>query len=101
MKKIFEIAYNELKKLEDIQNPSWETYEHFASLITVIRHFEEEHINIQETELSKLIEEIKDNYGCVKTLEILTASIVEFQKDIDCVSPHLTQCLIKRLKENL
>lgn len=92
-------AYKELHKLEQ-STPTWETYERIGMLYSSIQCLEK-HILIDKSELSELLQDMRDNFGDERTLDIISGVLCAFKKDIDVVSPHLAQCLINKIKENL
>lgn len=99
MNKLYATAQKELKKLEQSQ-PTWETYEKIATLYNCLQCFSHT-ITIDKTELSELLQDMRDNFGDERTLDIISSVLCAFKKDIDIVSPHLAQCLINKIKENI
>lgn len=100
MNKLLETAYKELKKLE--QSPvTWETYEKISDLFTAIQCLEKEVKINSSGELPELIADIKENFGNERTIEILSGVLMDFKKDLECVSPHLAVCLVNKIKESI
>lgn len=99
MNKLLDTAYKELRKLEK-STPTWETYERIGMLYTSIQCLEK-HIKIDGSELSELLSDMRDSFGDERTLDIISGVLCAFKKDIDIVSPHLAQCLINKIKENI
>lgn len=98
MNKLLNIAYKEIQKLEDCQNPTWETYSQIADLSASIA-FLERRVNIESNSMSELLDDLRENLGAERTLDILELTLSNFCKDLNCISPQLTSVLIKRIKE--
>ena len=100
MNKLLETAYKELKKLE--HSPvTWETYQKIADLFVCIQCLEKETRINNSGELSELLIDLQGNFGDERTLEIISIALIEFKKDLECVSPHLAKCLINKIKESI
>ena len=97
--RLLDTAYKELRKLEQ-STPTWETYERIGMLYTSIQCLEKQ-VRINSGELSELLQDMRDNFGDERTLDIISGVLCAFKKDIDIVSPHLAQCLINKIKENI
>lgn len=80
--------------------PSWDTYQKMSALCTSIKYLEQCAV-YNATELDEIINELVDNLGEHRTLEIIKSVLNEFKKDLDCVSPHLSVCLLKKIKESI
>lgn len=98
MKSLLEIAYKELKRLED-EPPCWETYSHIADLSTAIQYLEKS-IEIEGGEVAEVLAEMRSYMGTEKTLDFLTVILTDFVKDMEAINPHLSRCFLKKLKEN-
>ena len=85
MKQLLKTAYAELKKLESVKSPTWETFERIAILSACIKYFEGDICSNANT-LSEAVDELRDSYGDTKALDILTRVLADFKSDIDCVS---------------
>lgn len=97
MKQLLKTAYAELKKLESVKSPTWETFERIAILSACIKYFEGDICSNANT-LSEAVDELRDSYGDTKALDILTRVLADFKSDIDCVSPFLSNILIDKIK---
>lgn len=92
------IATKELRKLENVQNPTWETFEKIAVLYNASKYFEEiSHVDIDN--LDEGIEKLREYYGAEKTLDIVSRVLMDFRKDLDMIAPHLGNALENKLKE--
>ncbi|HAX84538.1 MAG TPA: hypothetical protein DCY15_08940 [Ruminococcaceae bacterium] len=97
MKQLLKTAYAELKKLESVKSPTWETFERIAILSACIKYFEGDICSNANT-LSEAVDELRDSYGDTKALDILTRVLADFKSDIDCVNPFLSNVLINKIK---
>lgn len=97
-KRLLTIATKELRKLENVQNPTWETFEKIAVLYNASKYFEEiSHVDIDN--LDEGIEKLREYYGAEKTLDIVSRVLMDFRKDLDMIAPHLGNALENKLKE--
>lgn len=101
MNKLLDIARKELKKIEQSANPTWETYSRLADLYMAIKCLEKETKIYNSSELSELLTDMQDNFGAERMVEILSNVLMDFKKDLECVSPHLAVCLINKIKESI
>ena len=99
MKTLIETAYLKLKELEKTQ-PSWETYARIADLVASIKYLESKSV-IVTSDLSTLISDMRTSLGDAHTLDILSRTLTDFKNDLNCISPHLTVCLVDKIKEHL
>lgn len=97
MKKLLNIAYSELQKLEE-KTPTWETFEQIAIMASCVDFFERS-IRFESNTLTETIDEMREVYGDSKTLDIITRILADFKSDMDCISPYLANTLINKLKE--
>lgn len=97
MKKLLNIAYSELQKLEE-QPPTWETFEQIAVLASCVDFFERS-TRLESNTLTDVVDELRELYGDSKTLDIITRILTDFKSDMDCISPYLANTLINKLKE--
>ena len=100
MKKLLDTAYKKLRELEKETAPTWETYEKISVLYLSIQCLES-HVKIDAGELGELLTDMRESFGDTRTLDILASVLCAFKKDIDVVSPHLSTCLVNKIKENL
>lgn len=99
MNKLLDTAHKELKKL--IQStPTWENYNKIATLYVSIKCIEEK-ICITTGGIGTLLEDMRDSFGDERTLDVISSVLADFKKDIDVVSPHLSVCLINKIKERI
>lgn len=97
-KRLLNIANKELLKLENVQNPTWETFEKMAVLYSATKYLEE----IMEVDIENLdegIEKLREYYGADKTLDIVSRVLLDFRKDLDMIAPHLGNVLENKFKE--
>ena len=92
------IAHRELLKLENKNPPTWDDFARIADLTAIIEFYEKD-MCIEANDLTEAVETMRDFYGDSKTLEIVEKVLSEFKRDIDCVSPHITSCLIEKIKK--
>lgn len=97
MKKLLNIAYSELQKLEE-QSPTWETFEQIAIMSCCVDFFERT-VRFESNTFTDTIDEMREIYGDSKTLDIITRILADFKSDMDCISPYLANTLINKLKE--
>lgn len=100
MKNLVDTAYRKLKELEDTASPSWDTYSKMADLIIALKHLQRESFD-EDNDLVLLIDDMRQEFGDTKTLDILEKTLTEFRDDMDCIAPQLNVCLINKIKENL
>lgn len=91
------IAHRELLKLENKAQPTWDDFARIADLTTIIEYYEKD-MCLDVNDMTEAVETLRDYYGDSRTLEILERILSEFKRDIDCVSPHITSCLIEKIK---
>lgn len=97
-KRLLNIANKELRKLESVQNPTWETFEKMAMLYGATKYLEEI-IDVEIKGFDDGIEKLREYYGAEKTLDIVSRVITDFKKDLDMIAPHLSRVLENKLKE--
>lgn len=100
MKKLFEVANEELERLQEESSPTWNTYSKMADLITCIKYMQGKFVT-EKCTVIEIIEDMKNALGADKTVEIIEKVLKDFCDDIDCVSPHLVECLKNKLKEKV
>lgn len=100
MKKLLNIAYKQLKLLEKVQEPTWETYAQMADLVTCIDYMQRSFCT-EKGETTEIIADLRENIGEQKTIEIITDVVNEFSNDLNVVSPHLAKCFVNKLKEKI
>jgi hypothetical protein len=61
----------------------------------------EKDVEYHESEIDKVIDEVVENVGEKKAIEVLKKILTEFKNDIDRVSPHISNCLMNKIKEIL
>lgn len=96
-KSILNIAHKQLHELERISKPTWQDFEQMSYAISIIKYYEQD-MCIDTNDLSEAIETMRTYYGDTKTLDIIERVLLDFKKDIDCVSPHIANCLIEKIK---
>lgn len=99
MNKLLETAYRKLRELET-ETPTWETYEKISTLFISIQALEHS-VKIDAGEIGELLSDMRESFGDTRTLDIVSVAICDFKKDIDIVSPHLANCLVNKIKENI
>ena len=99
MKNLIDAAYLKLAQLEKSQ-PSWETYARISDLVASLKYLESKSV-IETSDLSTLISDMRTTLGDARTLDILSRTLTDFKNDLNCISPHLTVCLVDKIKENL
>lgn len=99
MKNLIESAYRKLNEIVKTSTPSWETYARIADLVASIQYLQEKK-EVTSSELSAVISDMRSSFGDEKTLDLITKTLTDFKKDLDCVSPQLFTFLIKKLKES-
>lgn len=99
MNKLLETAHKELRKLLQ-STPTWDNYEKIGMLYTSIQCLEK-NICVSSGEIGELIYDMRDNFGDTRTLDVLADVLADFKKDMDCISPHLSVCLINKIKERI
>jgi len=100
MKKLLSIAYKQLKLLEKVEEPTWETYSQMADLITCIDYMQRSFCT-EKGEVVEIVTDLKENVGEQRALEIVEETINEFSNDLNVISPHLSRCLVNKLKEKI
>ena len=101
MKKLVEVANEELKKLLETDKPTWDTYSKIADLTASIQYMCGITMKDCNGSFSDTITTIRESFGDGKTLDIIIATLSSFADDLNCISPHLVNCLVKKLKENI
>lgn len=99
MNKLLETAYRKLRELESA-TPTWETYEKISTLFISIQALEKS-VKIDASEIGELLSDMRESFGDTRTLDIIAGAICSFKKDIDVVSPHLANCFVNKIKENI
>lgn len=100
MNKLLDVAYRKLKELKKETSPTWDTYAQIADLSTSIQCLERD-VRTGNGELAELIDDIIDGFGAERTVSILRGVLIDFKDDLDKIAPHLSSCLIKKIKESL
>ena len=98
MKKLMEIAKNELDNLKKERNPSWATFEKMAVFATCIDYMQSE-FYVPNTSIGEMLQNMRNTLGSTATLDVVIKVLDAFCDDINCVSPHLIECLKERLRE--
>lgn len=100
MKRLYEVANEELKNLQQENSPTWNTYAKMSDLITCIKYMQEEFVT-EKCTVIEIIEDMKNALGADKTVEIIEKVLKDFCEDVNCISPHLVECLKNKLKEKV
>lgn len=100
MKSIIDTAYQKLNELTKTGVPSWETYARIADLSASLKYLLSQQ-DMSSGEITTLIHDMRNSFGDEKTLDVLTVTLADFKNDLDCVSPQLINCFLKKLKENI
>lgn len=94
-------AYEELDTLKK-QKPSWEVYSRINTLrgaVLFLGQFAQSKENA--TSIDEIVNILVNNMGEVATIDYLRRVLNEFKNDMDVVSPNLSACLIKKLREGV
>lgn len=97
-KRLLNIANKELRKLESVQNPTWDTFEKISMLYGATKYLE----SIMEIEINNLddgIEKLREYYGADKALDIVSRVLTDFKNDLNMIAPHLCFVLENKIKE--
>lgn len=97
MKKLLEIANEELEALMNERNPNWTTYSKIADLVTCINYMQGSFCPTKNS-ICDLLDEMRNTLGNSMTLDIVIKALDEFCEDMNCVSPHLIECLKNKIK---
>lgn len=93
-------AYEELERLKK-EKPSWEVYSRINTLrgaVLFLGQFAEKE---KATTIDKIIDNLVDNMGESATIGYLKRVLNDVKNDMDIVSPNLSACMIKKLKEGV
>lgn len=98
-KELIRTAYEELEKLKK-ERPSWEVFTRINALRGSILYLQEYiGTNKDISAIDEAIDEMVINIGETATIAFLKRMLNDLKKDMDCVSPHLSACLLNKLKE--
>lgn len=100
MKKLLSIACKQLKLLEKVEEPTWETYAQMADLIACIGYMQRSFCT-EKGETTEIIADLRENVGEQRAIEIVTDAVSEFCNDLNVISPHLAKCFVNKLKEKI
>lgn len=96
---LIKTAYAELEKLKK-ERPSWEVYTRINALRGSILYLQEYiGANKEISVIDEAIDEMVMTIGETATIEFFKRMLKDLKKDMDCVSPHLSNCIINKLKE--
>lgn len=98
MKKLLSIAHKQLKLLEKVEEPTWETYAQMANLVVCIDYMQRSFCT-GKGEATEIVTDLRENIGDERAIEIVTEAVNAFSNDLNVVSPHLGKCFVNKLKE--
>ena len=95
---LIKTAYKELEKLKK-ERPSWEVFNRINMLYGSISYLQSFlKANEKASSIDIAVNELVKNIGEKATIEFLKKLLNELKKDMDVISPHLSSCLIKKLR---